>query len=181
MTAPGQRGSWRSACGTAVLLACVALGWSGCAGYQLGPTNGLRAGEKSIQINPVVNATMEPRLGPAVSQALRQELQRDGTFRLSTRGDGDVVVNTEIVRYTRREMAFQPGDTLSAQDYELTIYAKVVATDRHTGQELTNKETRGRLMIRIGTDLVSAERQNLPLLAENLARNIALLLVGGDW
>ena len=165
----------------AFLLACVLVFACGCAGYKLGPTNGLRAGEKSIQINPVVNSTMEPRLGAAVSHALRQEIQRDGTFRLSTRGDGDVVVNAEISHFDRRPMSFQPQDTLSAQDYELNIYAKVVATDRHSGKELVNKQVRGRLMIRIGSDLVSAERQNLPLLAENLARNISSLLVDGDW
>ena len=178
MTGAGQNGGRMR---VAALVAGVALWWGGCAGYQLGPTNGMRAGEKSIQINPVGNATMEPRLGVAVAQALRKELQREGTFRLSSRGDGDVVVNTEIVRYTRKEMAFQPQDTLSAQDYELMIYAKVVATDRRSGKELVNKEVRGRLMIRIGTDLVSAERQNLPLLAENLARNISSLLVAGEW
>ena len=165
----------------ASLLAGVLLFACGCAGYKLGPTNGLSAGEKTIQINPVVNTTMEPRLGATVSQALRQEIQRDGTFHLSTRGDGDVVVNIEISHFDRRPMAFQPQDTLSAQDYELNIFAKVVATDRHSGKELVNKQVRGRLMIRIGTDLVSAERQNLPLLAENLARNISSLLVDGDW
>ncbi|MBI5383858.1 MAG: hypothetical protein HZA90_04135 [Verrucomicrobia bacterium] len=159
----------------------VALCAAGCAGYKLGPTNGLRAGEKSIQINPVVNSTLEPRFGPVVTQALRQELQRDGTYRLDTAGTGDVVVNTDIARYFRREVAFQPRDTLSAQDYELNLIAKVVATDRRTGREVLNKEVRGRLIVRIGTDLVSAERQSMPLLAENLARRIATLLVDGEW
>lgn len=159
------------------LLVCA----SGCAGYKLGPSNGLHAGDKSIQINPVINSTLEPRLGAALNQALRKEIQRDGTYRLSTRGDGDVVVNTEIVRYYRREMAFQPRDTLSAQDYELNVYARVVATDQRLGKEVMNKEVRGRVIIRIGTDLVSAERQNLPLLAENFAENVTSLLVDGEW
>ena len=35
---------------------------AGCAGYQLGPTNGLTAGSRSIQVNPFVNQTPEPRL-----------------------------------------------------------------------------------------------------------------------
>lgn len=45
----------------------------GCAGYRLGPTNGLRAGEKSIQLNPVANTTLEPRLGEEVSRAVRKK------------------------------------------------------------------------------------------------------------
>src|SRR6266704_2790712 len=35
---------------------------AGCAGYHLGSTNGVRAGERSVQVNPFVNQTIEPRL-----------------------------------------------------------------------------------------------------------------------
>ena len=56
-------------------LLSVALLSNGCAGYRLGPTNGLAAGEKSIQIIPFANQTMEPRLGDAVTiQVLPDQL-----------------------------------------------------------------------------------------------------------
>jgi hypothetical protein len=45
---------------------------SGCAGYHLGPTNGLRSGERSVQVNPFVNQTLEPRLGDAITSSLRK-------------------------------------------------------------------------------------------------------------
>lgn len=172
--------------GLAVVSIATLLLAGGCAGYKLGPTGGVVAGYKSVQVNPVVNSTMQPRLGTAVTQALRKELQRDGTFRLNTSGDGDVVVNTELIRFDRRELAFQPRDTLTAQDYELNVYAHVVATDRTTGKEILNREVRGRTTIRVGTDLVhadlaSTERQARPLLADDLARQIASLLVDGEW
>jgi hypothetical protein len=174
-----------SACGWVwVWILCagvLGMAGGGCAGYKLGPTGELPAGNRSVQINPVVNATMEPRLGAAVNQALRQEIQRDGTFRLNTRGDGDLLVNVEIYRYHRRGIAFDPRDTLTATDYELTMEARVVATERRSGREVLKKEARGRTTIRIGTDLVSAERQALPVLAEDLARHISVLLVDGDW
>ena len=38
-----------------LLVGLVALGGSGCAGYKLGPVNGLAAGAKSVQINPFTN------------------------------------------------------------------------------------------------------------------------------
>lgn len=163
------------------LLAAVLLFGTGCAGYKLGPTGEFRAGQRSVQVNPVHNATLEPRLGPAVTQALRKQLQRDGTLRLDTRDTGDVIVNTEIIRYHRRELAFVPYDTLTAQDYELNVYARVTATSRHSGREILNKEVRGHTLIRVGPDLASAERQALPLLAEDLARRITGLLVDGEW
>ena len=38
-----------------LLVGLVALGGNGCAGYKLGPVNGLAAGAKSVQVNPFTN------------------------------------------------------------------------------------------------------------------------------
>src|ERR1035441_11133976 len=81
-----------------LLVGLVALGGSGCAGYKLGPVNGLAAREKSVQVNPFDNRTLEPRLGDAVTSQLREELQRDGTYQLATRNDGDIIVVGTINR-----------------------------------------------------------------------------------
>ena len=45
---------------------------AGCAGYHLGPVNGAVAGEKSVEVLPFNNQTLQPRLGDAVTQALRE-------------------------------------------------------------------------------------------------------------
>ena len=166
----------------AALLALILLTLTGgCAGYKLGPTNGLRAGEKSIQINPVVNSTLEVRLGEEVSRAVRKKIQHDGTYRLDTAGGGDVIVNIEITRYARKYLALQRRDTLTARDYEISLFATVVAMDRSTGREILRREVRGHTTAIVGSDLVSLERQARPLLAENLAQTIADLLVDGEW
>jgi hypothetical protein len=167
---------------TLVLLAGGLTGlFSGCAGYKLGPTGGVRAGERSLQVNPIVNSTTEPRLGAALNQALRKAIQRDGTFRLNTRGDGDVLLNAQILRYIRFGIAYKSEDTLTAEDYELVMEARVIATERRSGRTLLDKEVRGRTTVRIGSDLASVERQALPLLVDNLARNITVLLADGEW
>src|SRR5580698_1600842 len=70
-------------------ICAAALFSAGCAGYHLGPVNGAIAGEKSIEILPFNNQTLQPRLGDAVTQALRERLQTDGTYHLDTRGEGD--------------------------------------------------------------------------------------------
>jgi hypothetical protein len=171
---------------TSLLPVCLAAGLlvlagGGCAGYKLGPVGDIRAGNQSVQVNPVVNATMEPRLGAAVNQALRKAIQRDGTFYLNTQGDPDLLLQVEIVRYHRRAIAYQANDTLSAEDYQLTMDAKVVATERRSGRKVLEKDVTGRTSIRIGTDLASVERQALPLLAEDLARLVPVLLAEGEW
>src|SRR5436190_11160587 len=69
---------------------------NGCAGYKLGPTNGLAAGDKSVQVIPFTNTTLEPHLGDSVTAQMRKAVQRDGTFKLATHDDGDILVGGAI-------------------------------------------------------------------------------------
>src|SRR5271154_6878950 len=91
-------------------LCALALSLAGCAGYHLGPVNGAVAGEKSIEVLPFNNQTLQPRLGDAVTQALRERLQTDGTCRLATHGEGDVVVTGVITRYSRQGLSYLNND-----------------------------------------------------------------------
>ncbi len=166
----------------ALLLACcIALCSAGCAGYKVGPVNGFAAGEKSIEVKPFLNRTLEPRLTDAVTLQVRKEVQRDGTFRLATREDGDVVVSGVLMNYNRFELSFAPRDTLTVRDYRLSLTAQVTARDRGTGRMLLDQPVTGYTLIRVGSDLTSSERQALPLLAADLARNVVALLAEGTW
>jgi hypothetical protein len=167
----------------AALLCCgVAAGiLAGCAGYRLGPTSGVAAREKSIQVNAFQNTTLEPRLIEYVTSALRRNLQQEGTFRLDTHGDGDIVISGVIIQFDRSGLSYQPTDVITARDYGLTMVAKVTAVERSTGRVLLDREVGGRTTVIVGTDLPSAERQAVPLLADDLARNLTSLLVDGDW
>ena len=159
----------------------AALFLSGCAGYHLGPSNGLEAGARTIQFLPPVNKTFEPRAAEELNHQLRRQVQRDGTYRLSTRENGDVVVTTTILKYHRFGETFQQRDTLTVRDYRVQLVAQVTAYDRVSGKNLVNREFMGRTSVRIGADQSSAERQALPLLAEDLARNITAAIVDGEW
>ena len=154
---------------------------AGCAGYHLGPVNGAVAGEKSIEIVPFNNQTLQPRLGDAVTQALRERLQTDGTYRLATHGPGDIVVTGVITAYHREGVSFLRTDVTTAENYRVDITAHVTARDRGTGKVLLDKNVNGYTLVQVGTDLADAERQSLPLLAEDLARNITELLTEGAW
>jgi len=153
---------------------------AGCAGYQLGPTNGLTAGDKRIQITPFLNHTLEPRLGDAVTTALRQSIQRDGTYRLATRGDADVIVTGVLTKYVRHELNFVPRDVLTVQDYRVSVTAQITARDVNSGAT-TNWTATAYTLVRVGSDLTSSERQAMPLLADELAKNVTDSLVDGSW
>jgi hypothetical protein len=152
---------------------------AGCAGYHLGPVNGAVAGGKSIEVVPFNNQTLQPRLGDAVTQALRERMQTDGTYRLTTRGPGDVVVTGVITSYNREGVSFLRSDVATAENYRVGITAHVTA--REGNKVLLDKNVNGYTLVQVGTDLTDAERQSLPLLAEDLARNIAELLTEGAW
>jgi len=153
----------------------------GCASYKLGPTNGATAGARSVQFRPFNNLTPEPRFVEAVGSALRKNLQRDGTYALNTHDDGDIVVTGSIVRYDRDPLAFQPRDILTVRDYRVTMVAKVTAVERRGGRILFDREVTGRTTLRVGADQASVERQTLPVLADDLARNVVALLSEGTW
>jgi hypothetical protein len=161
--------------------AVIGVALSGCAGYRLGPSNGLAAGEKSVQVNPFANQTMEPRLGDAVTTELRRNLQHDGTYRLATRGGADIVVSGTITRYDRHELSLVPNDVQTVSDYRINVTAQVTARDTSTEKVIFEKPVTGYTLIQVGSDLTSSERQAMPLLAEALAKNVTALLVDGTW
>jgi hypothetical protein len=116
-----------------------------------------------------------------VTHSLRRRLQQDGTYRLATRDDGDVILSGSIQDFRRSELSFQPRDIITIRDYQVTIVASITAVERLTGRVLLERDVSGRTTLRVGDDLASAERQAIPLLAEDLARNVTTLLVEGSW
>jgi len=160
---------------------CLLLFSAGCAGYKVGPTNGLVAGEKSVQIVPFANKTLEPRLGDALTSQMRKTLQQDGTYKLATHDDGDIIVTGSITRYHRQELSFIPTDILTVRDYRLSLTAQITAKERSTGKVILDQPVTGYTLIRVGSDITSTERQALPLLAGDLAKNVTALLVDGSW
>jgi hypothetical protein len=164
-----------------LLFAVGLLGSAGCAGYRLGPTNPEITGGKSVRVQYFQNRTIEPRLVDAVNQNLRETLQQDGSLKLSTHGDADIVLSGTLLEYVRKPMSVKPSDVISVTDYEVHLKAQVKAVERISGRVLFDRVVIGRTTEVVGTDLSSAERQSAPLLAKDLARNITALLVEGSW
>ncbi len=164
-----------------VVTALLSLALCGCAGYRLGPTNGVLAGDKTVAVSPFTNQTLEPRLGDAVTAAVRRNLQRDGTYRLATSGRADIAVSGVITHYDRHELSLLPNDVLTVRDYRVNATAHVTACDAGTGKVIFDGSVTGYTLVRVGSDLTSSERQALPLLAEELAKNVTARLVDGSW
>ena len=113
--------------------------------------------------------------------SLRKTLQQDATYRLNTRGEGDIILSGTLLSYTRSEISFVPTDVITLQNYQITLTAQITARERSTGRVILDKPVRGVASLQAGPDLTSAERQVIPLLADDLARKATALLVDGSW
>ena len=164
-----------------VASAVGALLLSGCAGYQVGPTNGMSAGSRTVEVALFPNHTLEPRLSEPVAHALRKQLQQDGTFHLASDGSGEVQVTGELTRFERVPLSFKPNDIITTRDYDVKLTAHVRAVERGSGKVLLDRDVVGRSTVQNTTDLASAERQITPLVAEDLARKVTGYLVDGTW
>ena len=168
--------------GLAALSAAVAaLLISGCAGYRVGPSNGMSAGSRSVEVALFPNHTLEPRLSEPVAHALRKQLQQDGTFHLASDGSGEVQVTGELTRYERIPVSFKPNDIITTRDYDVKLTAHIRAVERGSGKVLLDRDVVGRSTVQNVADLSSAERQIAPLVAEDLARKVTGYLVDGTW
>ena len=162
------------------VLAAIFL--SGCAGYHLGSVNGDVAGEKTVKVMPFNNQTLQPRLGDDVTQALRERIQSDATYRLVTDGQpGDLVVNGVIRTYARVGLGNLNRDSSTMQNYRVAVTVHVTIKDRVSGKLRLDREVQGTTLVNVGPDFASSERQAAPLLAANLAQNITALLTEGAW
>src|ERR1700761_3107469 len=103
------------------LAALAAATVAGCAGYHLGPVNHEVAGGKTIEILPFNNQTLQPRLGDAVTESLREHLMTEGTFHLASSGGANVVVSGRIHDYNRAALGFLNSDASTPEDYRIEI------------------------------------------------------------
>ena len=66
------------------------------------------------------------------------------------------------------------------QDYRVSVTARITLRNISTGNT-TNWTSTAYTLVRVGSDLTSSERQAMPVLADQLAKNVTDSLVDGSW
>jgi len=92
-----------------------------------------------------------------------------------------VQVSGEVRQYTRHGLGYLNTDVSTPENFRVDVVAHVTARDRISGKVILDKEVKGHTFVHVGNDLASAESEAMPLLAEDLALNIAELLTEGAW
>ena len=157
-----------------IFLFCLSslLAFSGCAHYHLG--NGGKLTFKTLYVAPVVNASNLPQAIAIVSTELREAFLRDDRVTLVNSADeADAILTVRLTKYDRSVTAGQATDTGLARKFDITLSAEANLRDNRSGKFLFKKRPVDAVR-QLFTDSgqLQSEYQNVPLLAETLAKNI---------
>lgn len=157
----------------AYLFLCLAgiLLLSGCANYRLG--TGGKIGFRTLYVAPVVNESHSPQTVAIVSTQLREAFLHDPRIILvNTQEEADATLTVRLVGYDREVQTVQRNDTGLARKFDITLNAEATLRDNRENKAVFEKR-KVQAVRQVFTDggQLQAEYQNIPLLAETLARN----------
>lgn len=159
---------------TLLVSASFLLFTQGCMGYRLGSTLTI----KSVYVPTVTNNTDEPFLETEITQAIKEELQRDGSLSVENEGEAEAILQISVNKYYLKALAYDRDNRTRANEYRVYLEASAVLTDAKTGEEIVR---RGRLLgdaeFEFAGDQVTARRQALPRVSNDLAHDIVEAIV----
>lgn len=153
------------------LLAVLAL-LAGCMSYKMGDP--ARLPFASIHIEPPLNTSNAPQAAALVGTALARELDRSGRVAVAPSGAAEAAVRITLTRLRREPTVARTEDTALARRWRVTLEAEVTLTNTRTGQVyFTRRAVSAFDEVYSDSGLVTAEYQDMPLLATRLAQAIA--------
>ena len=163
-------------CRLAPVVIGLALLGAGCANYRVGSS--LPPDVTSVHVPTFVNRTGEPRLEAAATRATIARFQSDGTLRIATRGEADVVLEVLLTSLSLEPLRYDDEHVKTATEYRMTVLADMTVIHRGSGEVILQKSrVKGEAdFIPVG-DLFSAKRDNLPAVADDLSRRLVEGLV----
>ncbi|MDF3057667.1 MAG: hypothetical protein K0R17_1882 [Rariglobus sp.] len=145
---------------------------SGCANYRLG--TGGTVSFRTLYVAPVVNESNLPQAVAIVSTQLREAFLHDPRIILvNTAGEADATLTVTLVNYTRDVQTRQTADTGLARKFDIALNAEATLRDNRDGKLLFEKrKVQAVRQVFVDSGQLQAEYQNVPLLAEVLAKNV---------
>jgi Lipopolysaccharide-assembly len=159
-------------------LAC--LGLTGCLGYQIGPAKPYYLRDvHTIAVPTFANNTLIPRIEVLVTDTIIKQFQQDGTFQITGNENADAILKGEISRITRSPARSVTGNVLATSEFNLVMRLKYKLVGRDGKPIAPPGEVSGSTSFFVGTDVVTDERQALPLATEELATHLVSQLSEG--
>ena len=153
------------------LLLISVLSLQGC-GYHLGYVKPIAYAKiQGIYVPTFQNQTQEPRSAVMVSNAVIQQFQRDGTYKMANHEQADAILDGSLVALDRRQARSARFDTLRTSELDFTLEVTYQFRDLRTNE--------GRTSQFLDPNFQLSERQALSLAAEKLAENLVSRLSEG--
>lgn len=152
----------------------------GCAGYHIGPVQPyhLRAVHK-IAVPTFKNQTLMPRIAVLVTDSVIKQLQQDGTYRIVGDDQADAILKGEIRRLTRAPARSVRGNVLATTEFNFGMRVRYSLVDRSGHVLAPPGDIVGTTSFFVGPDIITDERQALPLAAEDMATRLVSQLSEG--
>jgi len=154
-----------------LLLALPMLMLWGCAGYRW--TSTVPEELRTVAVPVFQNVSKLAELGPATTQYTLREFQREGTFSIRRSGDSAIEVQGTIKSVDFRAIAYDRGYGMRAGEYRCIATCEASIVDKDRGKVLLDKRVyKAETTISVQGDLLTAQRNCVPRLAAELARQI---------
>ena len=162
--------------GALVLAFCLA----GCLGYTIGPVKPNYLSQvQTIAVPTFKNETLVPRIEVLVTDTVIKQFQQDGTFKIGNESNADAVLKGEIARISRSPARSLSGNVLSTTEFNLVMRLRYRLVGRDGKTIGSPGEVQGTTSFFRGNDVVTEERQALPLASEELATHLVTQLSEG--
>jgi len=155
-----------------------------CANYKMGNTpkgSGLQD-IRILYVPTAVNETDETAVPGPVTNALLQEIDRDGTFRHARKDEADAILEVTVKRIERSPIQQSVEQYLTTLQYQLTMVLEYRVYSMKDKKEVIGKTTTsGYTTFFVQGDQTESQRQALPLAAQNAAQNLVTSLASRGW
>jgi hypothetical protein len=161
----------------AILVAC----FTGCAGYHIGSVKPYYLRDvHTIAVPTFKNNTLVPRIEVLITDTVIKQFQQDGTYRIVGDDEADAILKAEIVGISRTPARFVLGNVLATEEFNLTLRVRYSLINRADETVLAAPATvSGSTSFFVSSDIVTDERQALPLATEEVATHLVSALSEG--
>ena len=161
---------------------CVVL--CSCANYKMGntPKGGGLEDVRVLYVPTAVNETDETAVPGPVTNAILQEIDRDGTFRHARKDESDAVLEVTIKKIERSPIQQSVEQYLTTLQYQLILTLEYRVYSMKEKKEVIGPTTAtGYTTFFVQGDQTESQRQALPLAAQNAAQNLVTSLASRGW
>jgi hypothetical protein len=138
----------------------------------------------TVAVPTFKNNTLLPRIEAQTADAVAKQFQQDGTYRLESSDQADVIVEGTIVSVDRLPMRIFASNVLQTSEFELTLRVKYRVIDRVTGAVLMEGNAVGVTPFfseadLVNSDLVTNQNMNYPIAAQRMAEHLVSKVAEG--